>query len=139
MFSFIRMLRSYNDECTEGGNALFGEKLRRIRKNRDITMKELGKRLGVAESTISGYENETRSPDIEMLQKIADYFGVSVDYLLGRVDSPNEIKEDGTRMISAAHLETDSTEDNPVRNEFIKKLIAQTIQEYEESKNRKKE
>lgn len=68
--------------------------LRSLRKQHKLTMKELGDIIGVAESTISLYENGKRQPDYTTLQKIANYFHVSVDYLLGRDDNldryPNE-------------------------------------------------
>ncbi|MGQ7886817.1 helix-turn-helix domain-containing protein [Paenibacillus sp. WC2504] len=53
-------------------------------------MKELGSKFNLAESTISGYENGTRKPDSETMEKIADYFEVSVDFLLGRSDEKEE-------------------------------------------------
>ena len=56
--------------------------LRELRKQRGLTMKELGEKIGVSESTISLYETGRRSPSYEILLKIAEYFGVSVDYLL---------------------------------------------------------
>ena len=59
-------------------------KIRGLRQNCGITMKELGSEIGVAESTISQYETGKRQPDYETLIDIADFFGVSVDYLLGR-------------------------------------------------------
>ena len=59
-------------------------RLREIRKLSGLTMKELGIRIGVSESAISQYETGKRQPDYETLLKIADYFGVSVDYLLGK-------------------------------------------------------
>ena len=58
--------------------------LRELRKKRGISLKELGEIIGVAESTVSLYENEKRQPDFSTLNKLADYFNVSVDYLLGR-------------------------------------------------------
>lgn len=58
--------------------------IRVLRKQHNLSMKELGKIVGVAESTISLYENEKREPDLATLTRIADYFNVSVDYLLGR-------------------------------------------------------
>lgn len=61
--------------------------LRPVRKRAGITMKELGTKIGVAESTISQYETGKRQPDYETLLKISEFFGVSVDYLLG-VDAP---------------------------------------------------
>lgn len=59
-------------------------KLRNLRKEHKLSMKELGKILGLSESTISLYEAGKREPDIKTLIKMADYFHVSVDVLLGR-------------------------------------------------------
>ncbi|GGE58368.1 helix-turn-helix domain-containing protein [Priestia taiwanensis] len=63
---------------------MLGENLRRLRKQEGLTMKELGQKLHLAESTISGYEIGNRTPDYETLGRIADFFEVSIDYLLGR-------------------------------------------------------
>ncbi len=60
------------------------ENLRKTRKERNLTMKEVGIAIGVGESTISQYETGKRQPDQQNLLKLADYFGVTVDYLLGR-------------------------------------------------------
>ncbi len=57
--------------------------IRKLRKKQNISMKELGLSIGVSESTISLYENGKRQPDYNTLIKIADYFNVSTDYLLG--------------------------------------------------------
>ena len=62
--------------------------LRELRKRCGITMKELGQVIGVAESTISQYETGKRQPDYETLLKLGEYFGVSVDYLLGAEKKP---------------------------------------------------
>lgn len=58
------------------------EKLKELRKEKGISLKELGAEMGVAESTMSLYENGKRQPDYETLLKLAEYFGVTVDYLL---------------------------------------------------------
>lgn len=58
------------------------EALRRLRREKGISMKELGKKIGVAESTISKYETGKREPDFETLLKLGEFFNVSVDYLL---------------------------------------------------------
>lgn len=60
------------------------EKLKELRKLRNLTMKELGQMVNVAESTISLYENGKRQPDYETLKKLADILNVSTDCLLGR-------------------------------------------------------
>ena len=63
-------------------------KIKELRTTKGISQAELGRFVGVERSTICQYEKGTRMPDNNILIKIADYFGVSVDYLLGR----NEIK-----------------------------------------------
>ncbi|PFN51536.1 helix-turn-helix domain-containing protein [Bacillus thuringiensis] len=70
---------------------MIGENLRKLRKKNNLTMKELGQKLNLAESTISGYENGNRKPDYETLNKFADFFEVSTDYLLGRDAIQKEI------------------------------------------------
>ena len=58
-------------------------RIRELRKQRGITMKQLGEVVDLAESTISQYETGKRQPDNETLLKISEYFGVTVGYLLG--------------------------------------------------------
>lgn len=60
------------------------KQLRSLRKAKGLSMKELGQFVGVAESTISLYENGKRQPDNDTMLRLADFFGVTVDYLLGR-------------------------------------------------------
>ena len=61
----------------------FGEKLKNCRKNLSLSQKELGQKIGVAESTVSLYESNKRFPDADTLKKIATLLSVSIDYLLG--------------------------------------------------------
>lgn len=58
--------------------------LRLLRKEKNLTLRELASEFGIAESTLSLYENAKRQPDFDTLKNFAEYFGVSVDYLLGR-------------------------------------------------------
>lgn len=58
-------------------------KLRELRKEKGMSMKELGEALGCSESTISLYENGKREPSFETLLKMGEFFGVTVGYLLG--------------------------------------------------------
>lgn len=57
--------------------------IRALRKNAGLTMKQLGAVMGVSESTISLYETGKNEPDISMLKRMSEYFGVSIDTLLG--------------------------------------------------------
>ncbi|WZL82247.1 helix-turn-helix domain-containing protein [Vallitaleaceae bacterium 9-2] len=62
----------------------FGAILKEIRKAHHMSQKELGKRLGVGQTTIANYEKDIRFPNQETLMIMADIFDVSVDQLLGR-------------------------------------------------------
>jgi transcriptional regulator with XRE-family HTH domain len=63
-------------------------RIRELRKNNKMTLKQLGKMVGMAESTMSLYETAGRQPDVTILAQIADIFSVSIDYLLYRTDDP---------------------------------------------------
>lgn len=58
-------------------------RIRELRKQRGLTMKQLGALVGLGESTISQYENGKRQPDNETLLKLSACFGVTVGFLLG--------------------------------------------------------
>lgn len=64
------------------------DRLLKLRKNRRLTQQELSKIIGIARTTYQGYENGSREPDFTTLEKIADFFDVTTDYLLGRTDNP---------------------------------------------------
>lgn len=59
-----------------------------LRKKKKISQQKLAMDLNVNQNTVSRYENGSRQADYEMLIKIADYFNVSIDYLLERTDNP---------------------------------------------------
>lgn len=67
-----------------GNMRSFGEILTSLREERGIYQKELAAILKVSVGTDSNYENNIHFPDQEALLQLADYFGVTVDYLLGR-------------------------------------------------------
>ncbi len=67
-----------------GNMRSFGEILASLREERGIYQKELAAILKVSVGTISNYENNIHFPDQEALIQLADFFGVTTDYLLGR-------------------------------------------------------
>lgn len=62
---------------------VIGERIRKLRNSKGLTQKELGKILSMNKTTISHYEKGERSPSIETLIKISDYFKVDIKYILG--------------------------------------------------------
>ena len=74
--------------CTICGvRAIF--RLKELRRARGITQVKMSIDLCMAQNTISRYENELREADYKTLILFADYFDVSIDYLLGRTDNPH--------------------------------------------------
>ena len=66
--------------------------LRKVRTEQNVTQKALGEAIGVTQQTINKYENHPDEPDIDRMIAIADYFGISVDYLVGHTDIPHVIE-----------------------------------------------
>ena len=66
----------------------FSERLKELRTSKGLTMEQLAKEINSTRGTISNFENENKKPSLDMLIKLADYFDVSIDYLVGRTDDP---------------------------------------------------
>ncbi|MGX7387597.1 helix-turn-helix domain-containing protein [Carnobacterium divergens] len=84
------------------------ERVKYLANKQKISLKELALKLGMGESAI--YKWDKSAPSTDNLQKVADYFGVSTDYLLGR-DEPEIIEDDKLKVI-ASHIDDDVTEDD---------------------------
>lgn len=68
---------------------MFGKRLKELRSEKNLTQEGLAKIFDLSDRTIGMYEQERREPDIETLNRLAGFFNVTVDYLLGRTDSRN--------------------------------------------------
>ena len=93
-------------------------RIRELRKQNNLTMKQLGEKLGLGESTISQYETGKREPDLKTLVKISECFHVSVDYLLGHVSEP-WFYLDNDRILR----EINGYDDNPVQEPIKQRLL----------------
>lgn len=71
-----------NEIKTEVATMNIGNNIAVLRKKKGITQEELANELGVSAQAVSKWENNSSCPDVSLLTKIADYFGVSVDALL---------------------------------------------------------
>ena len=78
---------------------MIGERLAELRAERGITQPELAKVLAVSVTTISGYERNRTCPSDETKVKIANYFGISLDYLLGAVDDKRWLNRDNVIVL----------------------------------------
>ena len=74
-----------------------GNRIRELRNEQGLTLKELGEKTGLAPNTISQYETGNREPKLKTWQKLADYFEVSVSYLQGIEEQPTTDAESQKR------------------------------------------
>jgi len=89
-------------------NNILGKRLKKLREKNDLNQLEFSKILNISNTTLSQYEAGNRTPSDEIKEKIADYFCVSVDYLLGRTDikdlQRNEIRSENTKVLDVSGL-----------------------------------
>ncbi|MCC5467662.1 helix-turn-helix domain-containing protein [Pelosinus baikalensis] len=89
---------------------MLGERLKQLREQKKLTQQELADALNISRGTYAHYEINRREPDDSTKLKIADFFDVTTDYLLGRTDEPNTVKKIQT---IAAHRTDDPMSDLP--------------------------
>lgn len=82
---------------------MFANQLGFLRRSQQLTQEQLADKLGVTKQSVSNWENGNIMPSVEMLEKIADYFNVSVDYLLGR----NVFEQSSLSVIDVTGLTAD--------------------------------
>lgn len=73
---------------------VLAKRLKEARENAGYKQIDAAKKLGISNGTLSGYERSYRDPDTDILNKMADLYEVSVDWLLGKSDKPNQTEEE---------------------------------------------
>lgn len=98
-------------------SCLLHENIRKLRQAAGITQPEFAKAMNVTKQCVSNWENDNVLPSIEMLTKIADYFKVSTDFLLGRTMSKNLDCSALTekQVAHLRHIVSDLTELNKIK------------------------
>lgn len=71
----------------------FGERLKELREDKNLIQQDIADILKVGRATIAGYETKGKQPDYDKLTKLAEFFNVSTDYLLGRTDTKSPADE----------------------------------------------
>lgn len=84
---------------------MFDERLKELRIAQNLNQVTLGKMLDVSKQCLSNWENNNIQPSIDMLIKIAEYFGVTTDYLLG-LDTKLYVNVDGLTLQQRDHIKT---------------------------------
>ncbi|MCY9664510.1 helix-turn-helix domain-containing protein [Paenibacillus alginolyticus] len=75
----------------------YGDRIALLREKRGLTQEELSNKIGISRAALSHYETNRREPDYETINKIANFFNVTVDYLLGRTDQPQTVLDHDVR------------------------------------------
>ena len=106
--------------------------LKLLRKQHNLSQKEIGNIFHASQNTVSQWENGTRKPSYDIIQEIADYFDVSVDYLLGRQEQLPELNSKDKREIQEILDDTEQQllsqdglmfDGSPATDEDVKKII----------------
>ena len=66
----------------------FGERVASLRSTQSLTLQQLGNILGLTKAAVGNLQHGRKKPSVDVLIAIADYFDVSLDYLVGRSDDP---------------------------------------------------
>ncbi|WP_309304462.1 helix-turn-helix domain-containing protein [Brevibacillus laterosporus] len=77
---------------------VFGKRIAELRKKRGYSQVNFAAKINVSKSTVGMWETGDREPDSDTLGKLANFFNVSIDYLLGRTDNPNSTLTDNVRL-----------------------------------------
>ena len=83
---------------------MIGDRIKELRKKNRYTQKEIGEMCGVSDISVYKWETDRTEPNIDTLCKLADIFGVSLDYLLGRT-TDHEIKKEAPPAMAEGEAE----------------------------------
>ena len=83
---------------------MLNDRIKELRQAKRMTQVDLAKSLGLTKQCVSNWENDNVLPSVEMLSRIADFFGVSTDYLLCR-DDGQTLDVNGLSPDEIAHLQ----------------------------------
>ncbi|MCH4891214.1 helix-turn-helix transcriptional regulator [Acidaminobacter sp. JC074] len=95
----------------------FSNRLKMLRKEKGLTQQEFGDIFHLNKSSISKYENGSQMPEADTLEKIADFFDVTVDFLFGR----SEIRKTNDLHIALNTVSTEGLDEDDI--EMVKGLI----------------
>ena len=107
---------------------MFIERLKKLRKKEKLTQKDIATFLNISQPAYQHFESGKKKMNLETMEKLADYFNVSIDYLLGKTDIPDfdlEIDIDNAIDNSVAYDGTPITDnDREIIKDFLKDYFA---------------
>lgn len=100
-------------------------RIKQLRENRNISQEKLAEKIGISKSAISMYEQGGRIAPMKIQEKIADFFGVSLDYLWGRKAEENKCSSELSEWLELQLASKDKEQIRKIRNiinEVIKNI-----------------
>lgn len=101
----------------------FGDILKKIRQDNNLTQEELAKKIDTSRSNIANYENNKNMPSIEILDKLSKLFNCSLDYLMGKSDVRNPQHSDPLGLAKVGFSMDKYTPPTDSQREQIKGLL----------------
>jgi len=108
---------------------MIGQRLKKLREEKDLTQAQVAKILGVSRTTYTQYETGKSEPDLATVSKLAEIYETSVDFLLGKTDISTPIE-----TIAAHHDGEDWTEEELEEIERFKEFVKMKRQQRNEKK-----
>lgn len=114
----------------------FGTKLKKLRQDSNMTQEELGKKINTSRSNIANYENDKNMPSVDILEKLAKIFNVSIDYLLGKSDikNPNKIDINDMDIAFSSGIKGLNKQNQEVLKNIMEGLLAKQEKDKQENK-----
>jgi transcriptional regulator with XRE-family HTH domain len=107
----------------------YGNRMRTLRLENKLTMDQAAKIVGIAKSSYAGYESEFRNPSLEKLMTFANYYNVSVDFLLGVTDcrERNQMNKNARELLNGEDLHWDGMLLSEAELKLIKTLMSNSF------------
>ena len=101
---------------------MFAKRITDLRESKNLYQKDIARIFNVEQATVSNWEKGKRIPDSDMLVKLANFFGVSVDYLLGNI--PKKSREEEIQILKNLLIECGyMSETEDLTDKELKKLL----------------
>ena len=109
----------------------FGDILKKIRQDNNLTQEELAKKIDTSRSNIANYENNKNMPSIEILDKLSKLFNCSTDYLLGKSDvrNPEKVNINDTDVAFASGVKALNETNKMIIKNTLEALLAKQEQD----------
>ncbi len=104
-----------------------GNRIKKLREEKNMKQEDLARVLSISSSAVGMYERDEREPNDEITLKLAEYFGVSTDYLLGKSDIRNPEELNKVQFANAGGLDTKGLDEEDLEElqrqiDYIKKM-----------------